>query len=214
MEMWIRQANDAFRFPVFPSNFEINSKAIVNTSNILKTGEIAVFGGVGLRTTEISSFFPKNDYTFCDYTGFPSPYDCVNKIEKWMNEGFILRFTVTETNINMEVIIDSFKYEEKDCTGDVYFTLNLKEYKRIQIPKVNSVSKNTDLSSSKVVPITKGFEVKNKQKTHKVGKGDSLWSLAKKYYGNGDLWKKIYDANKKLIKNPDIIQDGWVLTIP
>ncbi|WP_227835498.1 LysM peptidoglycan-binding domain-containing protein [Clostridioides sp. ES-S-0010-02] len=211
--MWIRQANDTFRFPVFPSSFEINSKAIVNTSNILKTGEIAVFGGVGLRTTEISSFFPKNDYTFCDYTGFPSPYDCVNKIEKWMNEGFILRFTVTETNINMEVIIDSFKYEEKDCTGDVYFTLNLKEYKRIQIPKINT-SSNDKLSSKLDLPLTKGFEVKNKQKTHKVGKGDSLWSLAKKYYGNGDLWKKIYDANKKLIKNPDVIKDGWVLIIP
>ncbi|WP_236873772.1 LysM peptidoglycan-binding domain-containing protein [Clostridioides difficile] len=211
--MWIRQANDTFRFPVFPSFFEINSKAIVNTSNVLKTGEIAVFGGVGLRTTEISSFFPKNDYTFCDYTGFPSPYDCVNKIEKWMNEGFILRFTVTETNINMEVIIDSFKYEEKDCTGDVYFTLNLKEYKRIQIPKINT-SSNDKLSSKLDLPLTKGFEVKNKQKTHKVGKGDSLWSLAKKYYGNGDLWKKIYDANKKLIKNPDVIKDGWVLIIP
>ncbi|HEL5660716.1 TPA: LysM peptidoglycan-binding domain-containing protein [Clostridioides difficile] len=212
MEMWIRQANDTFRFPVFPSSFEINSKAIVNTSNVLKTGEIAVFGGVGLRTTEISGFFPKNDEaSYCDYTGFPTPYDCVNKIEKWMNEGFILRFTVTETNINMEVIIDSFKYEEKDCTGDVYFTLSLKEYKRIQIPKVST---NTDLSSSKDVPLTKGFEVKNKQRTHKVGKGDSLWSLAKKYYGNGDLWKKIYDANKKLIKNPDIIKDGWVLVIP
>ncbi|MGO0854004.1 LysM peptidoglycan-binding domain-containing protein, partial [Clostridioides difficile] len=69
------------------------------------------------------------------------------------------------------------------------------------------------LSSVKDVPLTKGFEVK-KQRTHKVSKGDSLWSLAKKYYGNGDLWKKIYDANKKLIKNPDIIQDGWVLVIP
>ncbi|MCC0658522.1 LysM peptidoglycan-binding domain-containing protein [Clostridioides sp. ES-S-0123-01] len=213
MEMWIRQANDTFRFPVFPSSFEINSKAIVNTSNILKTGEIAVFGGVGLRTTEISSFFPKNEASYCDYTGFPTPYDCVNKIQKWMNEGLILRYTITETNINMEVIIDSFKYEEKDCTGDVYFTLNLKEYKRIQIPKINT-SSNDKISSKLDLPLTKGFEVKNKQKTHKVGKGDSLWSLAKKYYGDGDLWKKIYDANKKLIKNPDIIKDGWVLVIP
>ncbi|WP_227437464.1 LysM peptidoglycan-binding domain-containing protein [Clostridioides sp. ES-S-0006-03] len=210
--MWLRQANDALRFPVFPSSFEINSKAIVNTSNVLKLGEIAVFGGVGLRTTEISSFFPKNEASYCDYTGFPTPYDCVNKIQKWMNEGLILRYTITETNINMEVIVDSFKYEEKDCTGDVYFTLSLKEYKRIQIPKVNT---NNDKISSKLdLPLTKGFEVKNKQKTHRVGKGDSLWSLAKKYYGNGDLWKRIYDANKKLIKNPDIIQDGWVLTIP
>ncbi|WP_227832223.1 LysM peptidoglycan-binding domain-containing protein [Clostridioides sp. ZZV14-6387] len=212
--MWIRQANDTFRFPVFPASFEINSKAIVNTSNVLKTGEIAVFGGAGLRTTEISSFFPKNDEaSYCDYTGFPTPYDCVNKIQKWMNEGFILRFTVTETNINMEVIIDSFKYEEKDCTGDVYFTLSLKEYKRIQIPKLNSVSTNTNLSSSKDVPITKGFETK-KQRTHKVVKGDNLWSLSQKYYGNGDLYEKIVEANKELIKTADIIKEGWVLTIP
>ncbi|AWH82154.1 TPA: LysM peptidoglycan-binding domain-containing protein [Clostridioides difficile] len=211
MEMWIRQANDTFRFPVFPSSFEINSKAIVNTSNVLKLGEIAVFGGVGLRTTEISSFFPRNEASYCDYTGFPSPYDCVNKIQRWMNEGFILRFTITETNINFECIITDFQYEEKDCTGDVYFTLSLKEYRRIQISKV-SINNDEKLSSVKDVPLTKGFDTK--QKTHKVGKGDSLWSLAKKYYGNGDLWKKIYDANKKLIKNPDIIKDGWVLVIP
>ncbi len=92
MEMWLRQAEDRFRFPVFPSSFSINGKAAVNSSSILKIGEIATFGGVALKSISISSFFPNKDYTFCDYTGFPSPYDCVNKIEKWMKEGFILRF--------------------------------------------------------------------------------------------------------------------------
>ncbi|WP_227836094.1 LysM peptidoglycan-binding domain-containing protein [Clostridioides sp. ES-S-0001-02] len=212
--MWLRQADNTFRFPIFPSSFEVKGNAIVNITNIIKLGEVVVFGGIGLRSTYISSFFPNRNYPFCDYAGFPKPYDCVALLKDWMEKGYILRFIITETNINFECIITDFSYKEQDGTRDVYFTLNLKEYKRIQIPKVNSVSKDTDLSSSKVVPITKGFEVKNKQKTHKVGKGDSLWSLAKKYYGNGDLWKKIYDANKKLIKNPDIIQDGWVLTIP
>ncbi|MCD8744389.1 hypothetical protein [Clostridioides difficile] len=136
MEMWLRQAEDRFRFPVFLSSFSINGKAAVNSSSILKIGEIATFGGVALKSISISSFFPNKDYTFCDYTGFPSPYDCVNKIEKWMKEGFILRFTITETNINMEVIIEGFSYEERDGTRDVYFTLDLKEYKRIKIPKV------------------------------------------------------------------------------
>lgn len=36
----------------------------------------------------------------------------------------------------MEVIIEGFSYEERDGTRDVYFTLDLKEYKRIKIPKV------------------------------------------------------------------------------
>ncbi len=211
MEMWLRQADNAFRFPIFPSSFEVKGNSIVNTTNIIKLGEVVVFGGRGLRSIDISSFFPNQNYPFCDYAGFPKPYDCVALLKDWMEKGYILRFIITETNINFECIITDFSYKEQDGTRDVYFTLNLKEYKRIQIPKVNT-NNDEKLSSTKNVPLTKGFDTK--QKTHKVGKGDSLWSLAKKYYGNGDLWKKIYDANKKLIKNPDIIKDGWVLVIP
>ncbi|CDL65297.1 TPA: LysM peptidoglycan-binding domain-containing protein [Clostridioides difficile] len=212
MEMWLRQSNDSFRFPILPTSFEISGNINTSTTNVLKLGEVIVCGGMGLRTTEINSFFPGEQYHFCNYKDFPQPYDCVNKLKKWMEQGLILRYIITETDVNMEVIIESFKHGKQDGTNDVYFTLSLKEYKRIQIPKVNT-NNDEKLSSVKDVPLTKGFEVK-KQRTHKVSKGDSLWSLAKKYYGNGDLWKKIYDANKKLIKNPDIIQDGWVLVIP
>lgn len=135
MEMWLRQAEDRFRFPVIPSSISMSGKATINSSNIIKVGEIATFGGIALRSISISSFFPNKEYSFCDYRGFPAPYDCVNKIQKWMNEGLILRFTVTETNINMEVIIEGFSYEEKDGTRDVYFSLDLREYKRLQIPR-------------------------------------------------------------------------------
>ncbi|RRH41232.1 peptidoglycan-binding protein LysM, partial [Clostridioides difficile] len=37
---------------------------------------------------------------------------------------------------------------------------------------------------------------------------------AKKYYGNGDLWEKIYKANEDEIKDPSVIKNGWVLIIP
>ncbi|MEA5038975.1 MAG: 5'-nucleotidase C-terminal domain-containing protein [Clostridiaceae bacterium] len=50
--------------------------------------------------------------------------------------------------------------------------------------------------------------------TYTVVKGDCLWRIAKKYYGNGVLYTKIVEANKNLIKNPDMISIGWVLTIP
>jgi nucleoid-associated protein YgaU len=52
------------------------------------------------------------------------------------------------------------------------------------------------------------------QNTYTVASGDSLSKIAKKFYGNANAWKKIYDANKDKIKNPDLIQPGWVLTIP
>jgi ELWxxDGT repeat protein len=44
--------------------------------------------------------------------------------------------------------------------------------------------------------------------------GDSLWKIAKKVYGNGNLWTKIHEANKDQIPNPDLIHPGQVLTLP
>ncbi|EGT5043850.1 LysM peptidoglycan-binding domain-containing protein [Clostridioides difficile] len=211
MEIWLRQANNAFRFPVIPSSFEINGSATINTSNILSVGDIAVFGGLGLKTIELSSFFPNQEYSFCNYNGFPKPYDCVNLIESWMREGYILRFIITETNINFECIIADFNYREQDYSRDVYFTLSLKEYRRIQISKV-SINNDEKLSSEKNVPLTKGFNTK--QKTHKVAEEDTLSKIAKKYYGNGDLWEKIYKANEDKIKDPSVIKNGWILIIP
>ena len=49
---------------------------------------------------------------------------------------------------------------------------------------------------------------------YEVVGGDSLSKIAKKKYGNANLWKRIYEANKDVIKNPDLIQIGWKLKIP
>ena len=43
---------------------------------------------------------------------------------------------------------------------------------------------------------------------------DCLWKITKKYYKNPYLWRKIYDANRDKIKNPNFIYPGWVLKIP
>lgn len=50
--------------------------------------------------------------------------------------------------------------------------------------------------------------------TYKVQPGDSLSKIAKKKYGNANLWRLIHEANKDRIKNPDLIQVGWELKIP
>ncbi len=50
--------------------------------------------------------------------------------------------------------------------------------------------------------------------TYKVQPGDSLSKIAKKKYGNANLWKLIFEANQERIKNPDLIQVGWELRIP
>lgn len=44
-----------------------------------------------------------------------------------------------------------------------------------------------------------------------VVSGDSLSKIAAKY---NTTWQKIYESNKDIVKNPDLIQVGWKLKIP
>jgi nucleoid-associated protein YgaU len=52
------------------------------------------------------------------------------------------------------------------------------------------------------------------ERTYVVEKGDSLWKIAKHHYGDGEKWRKIYEANRDLIKDPDLIHPGQRLRIP
>ena len=54
----------------------------------------------------------------------------------------------------------------------------------------------------------------NVDKHYIVRPGDSLWKIAKKYYGNGGQWPKIYEANTDKIKNPNLIRPFQRLLIP
>ena len=93
MEMYLKKDDkDIFRFPILPSAINIQDYAIINDSNITGLGDVTIFGGKGLRTIEISSFFPnpKRKYSFVSYTDYPKQYECVNKIKKWMDKGEML----------------------------------------------------------------------------------------------------------------------------
>jgi nucleoid-associated protein YgaU len=46
-----------------------------------------------------------------------------------------------------------------------------------------------------------------------VAKGDNLSRIAQHFYGRQD-WKRIFDANRDQLSDPDRIQPGQVLKIP
>jgi nucleoid-associated protein YgaU len=53
-----------------------------------------------------------------------------------------------------------------------------------------------------------------KTATTVVSGGDSLWRLSRLNYGKGEQYSAIYDANRKLIRNPNLIYPGQVFIIP
>ncbi len=49
---------------------------------------------------------------------------------------------------------------------------------------------------------------------HTVVKGDTLSKIAKSYYGDAMKYPEIFDANRPMLKDPDLIYPGQVLRIP
>lgn len=50
--------------------------------------------------------------------------------------------------------------------------------------------------------------------THVVQKGDTLYKLARQYYNNQSMWKKIWEANRDVVPNPNQLNVGTTLQIP
>lgn len=55
---------------------------------------------------------------------------------------------------------------------------------------------------------------KPEAKYHTVEKGDWLSKIAKTYYGDANKYMVIFEANKPMLKDPDLIYPGQVLRIP
>lgn len=47
-----------------------------------------------------------------------------------------------------------------------------------------------------------------------VVSGDSLSKIAKREYGDAGKWKQIFEANRDIIKDPNLIHPGQKLKLP
>lgn len=52
------------------------------------------------------------------------------------------------------------------------------------------------------------------ERIHEVVPGDTLGGIAKKYYGKAGMYMKIFEANRDILSNPDLIKPGQKLRIP
>ena len=95
--------------------------------------------------------------------------------------------TQADTHSNIQVMITSFDYKEQDGTRDVYYNISLTECIDIKINKTSQANNNSNNNTNRP---TENNPSSNK-KIHKVVKGDSLWAIAQKYYGNGSKYPQI-----------------------
>lgn len=94
--------------------------------------------------------------------------------------------------------------------GDLF---GKKDKSRKDFSNVQSGSSSTRPAPGVGTPGTTGPPIST-GRTYIVVSGDSLSKIAKREYGDASKWPKIYEANRHLIKDPNLIYPGQELRIP
>ncbi|MBR4863088.1 MAG: LysM peptidoglycan-binding domain-containing protein [Oscillospiraceae bacterium] len=200
-----------------PAKLTVKIKNKNKTLILLNEGEINFLRSPGLSEIVLPLTLPM-------LGGSRSPDYYLGILEKLKTSKETTRFILVRVapngrtlyDTNMQVSVEDYNIVEDAKDGlDVRVDVNLKQWRSygtktvvVEQPKEPTKPKTVTVEQERDKPTAP------KAKTHTVVRGDTLWGIAKKYYGNGAQYTKIYNANKDKIKNPNLIYVGQVFTIP
>lgn len=212
----ITAAGAVLPIPVLPDRLKVSSPGKNDTATVLELGEVLLLRKKGLRTLAWESHFPARPAPYV--TGGISaavlaPIELVRAIQAARDDRKPLRFLLLGTNldVNMPVGVGGFDYEERGGeVGDIYYSIELTEYREHSARRLvlrNGTGEAGD-------PVDRSGTPGAAPKSYTVVSGDTLWAIARRTYGDGSAWKKIYETNKTVIgANPNLIYPGQVLTL-
>lgn len=198
--------------PVLPSKLKVTSAGDNDTDTVLGLGEVLILRQKRLRTVSWDSFFPAHSAPYAPGVITP-PLELIRAIQTARDalQPVRLLITGTDLDINVRMGIESFDYEERSGElGDLYYSIKLSEWKDYSPRRIVLQEKKPTAKDP-----SRAGQPNGMPKTYTVVKGDCLWYIAKRFYGKGGEWPKIYSANKAIIGgNPNLIYPGQVFTIP
>ena len=210
IELSYNNHEEMFNIPINPSEFEFTEGQNNQKITLLNIGEVNLIGHRGLVTGSLSSFFPASSSPLSRYAD-REPSEYIRLLEKWKTSNQPIRVIISDCDFNLAMSIDRLAKKHREGDRDVYYTLELSEYRFLNVPavqvKTQQQSATSGLNTRPNTQIT--------PKTYTVVSGDCLWNIAKKCYGDGSQYMKIYEANKGTIgANPNVIKVGQKLVIP
>lgn len=200
-------AGKELTLPVTPAKYLWRHPNRIETVRLDQQGEVNLPGGARMGECTLEDvLLPARLYPFCVPGARADPWGYLYELESWSDRGTRLRWIVSGTGINVPVMIEEVTQGERDGTNDLYVSIALRQWKKVEAPVLAVSGGEEGLSRDSSAGA-------GSARTYTVVKGDCLWSIANKFYGKGSEYKRLAAANPQ-IKNPNLIYPGQVLTIP
>lgn len=204
------------RMPQTPAKLTVKIKGKNSTLTLLDEGEINFLKYPGLTEITLPLVFPM-------LTADKRPDYYLTLLESAKTERATTQFIMTRTtpagellfDTNIKVSVEDYTIEESAANGlDVSVEVKLKQYRDYGTKTVTLTDATASGQTTVTAEQTRDWTSAPSAKTYTVKKGDTLWGIAKTYYGSGAKYAEIYNANKEKIKSPNLIYAGQVLTLP
>lgn len=197
--------------PAAPERFEMIQEGRWSAVDLETTGEVLLYRPPALRVFRFQSILPAQRYAFVTTEHLLSPAQYEAQLQNAAASHSPVRLVVADgaSPFSMLAVIRSFqRWEQAGEDGDLYFSLELSEYREFGKKIITPVSGQAAIPVAS--PVRSGSPSVPQQYT--VQKGDCLWYIAARFLGDGSRYREIAQLNN--IANPNLIFPGQVIRLP
>lgn len=203
--LWHNNGEERIVFTVNPEEISISRPNRNRQLPLAMGGSVNFWGGRGLREVTLSTFLPAKTSPF--YNGL-SPETVLSMLRAWQDSGDPVRLILSDSDINDAFLIEDVTETLREGDADVGITISLREYKF-----KSALTQLAEKAAGGAVAVSAPSREDDRviPATYTVVRGDTLWAIASRFYGDGTRWREL--AARSGVSDPRKLQIGTVIRL-
>ena len=198
--LWHNNGAERIYFTVNPAQIAVSRPNRNRVLPLAMGGTVNAWGGRGLREVRLETFLPDTGSPFYEGT---DPQTVLAMLRAWQDSGDPVRLILSGSDINDAFLIEDVSETLREGDRDVGLTLTLREYK--------FKSALAALAGADGATAVQRQDERVTPRSYTMKKGDTLWGIATRFYGDGTRWREL--ASRNGVGDPKKLQIGKVLTL-